>query len=109
MLNERKQGEFREIRPLKSHYLYFTLCANKRARIRGQALTRNDSGATIVLPETRNQLRSGRWRHPGIVWMEWKKSKFQNHVCVSINQLSYDSSALNDDPYRIRAAPRIGQ
>jgi hypothetical protein len=77
---ERTQGEFREIRPLKSHYLYSTLCANKRARIRGQALTRNDSGATIVLPETRNQSRSGRWRHLGIVWMEWKKSKFQNHV-----------------------------
>jgi len=94
MLNERKQGEFRGIRPLKSHYLYSTLCANKRARIRCQALTGNDWGATIVLPETRNQSRSGWWRCPGIVWLEWKKSKFQNHVRLLKNSGTQSSFLL---------------
>jgi hypothetical protein len=46
---ERAQGEFREIRPLKSYYLYSTLWANRRARISGQARTKNDSEATMSL------------------------------------------------------------
>jgi hypothetical protein len=49
--------------------------------------TKNHSEATIVLPETRNQSRSGWWRYPGIGWMKWKKSKFQIHGGIRLNHL----------------------